>query len=637
MKRSFEWVRSYERDLIDKDRRRDDLFNSMWNMAFLNWDFSKADRDKMKNVRTLVDTNPSNALHNAAIALSNTVPYWEVAPYGTSLYEYQNTERMEHCLSWTFNKMNQRGVGTLLFDKMWNSLLYDMIVTRIDDLEFQFKGVRELTPLQKHIRSKGRFLGQVFDPRTIHCEFSMGTFTSLLHVENMRAWDVYEYWKVYENNSTREGKMVAEAVRKMEEKFTGKKQTEIREMRFIFYEFYSHDQILKHGHFFGGGQPQAPTLYPSGESSRNDIVFADEENDLGFMNWSVRIGGTRTESEPAYQVNPMLAPLHWGNSWETINILRSLIMSEPIKRMLEEVRELQTTRDGQVLPVNDDGVAVGFTGETIQKLPTSPLDPNTINVLQSLEQEIVKTTGANVLSDVTSAKTTPFATLNAMIQVAMSRLDINRRDGALSCADDALIMLQWSKKLNKPLMSYRKENKTMSIQGYQMQMQAGEQVVLDVRDFDLEQCDISVDIKPKTPTDFQQQVLTAIQLNKQLKIPWEYVIERFLGVENTQLLKNQWEDEQFSDAEMQAAIQNMMQQEQMRAQMQQQQMMQPPQTQMPSAGAGIAQSAMGALGGGQGVNPAMMGASPQAFEPGLTRENISGQTQGGEPIVAGGD
>lgn len=625
MKRKFDYIRSYERDLIDKDRLRNQLFDSMWNMKNLIWDFSTADKQKMKNVRTLVDASPSDALHNAAIALSNTTPRWEFSPYGSSLYEFQRTEKLEHCMQWTFNKMNERGVGTLLFDKMYSSLLYDMIVTRIDDLEFQFKGVTKLSPLQKYIRSKGRFIGQVFDARGIHCEFSMGTFTSLLHVENMRAWDVYNYWKTYENNNTKEGRMVAEALRKMDEKFAGKNATQTRNMRFVFYEFYSHEQILKHGHFIGGGATGSQAIgNEHNESSPNDIIFADEENQLGFINWSVRVGGSRMESEPAYQVNPMLAPLHWGNSWETINILRSLVMSEPIKRMLEEPRELHSTKDGKPLPVNEDGVAAGFVDEKITKMPTSPLDPNAALVVQQLQQEIVRTTGSNILSDVTSAKTTPFATLNAMIQVAMSRLDINRRDGALSCADDAHIVLEWIEKTKKPLMSYRKHNKTMNLQGYMMNMMAGEMVVIQPGDYDLDFCDISVDIKPKTPTDFQQQILSAIQLHDKLQLPLNYLLERFVGIDNVDLLKNQYEDELFHNAEVQAAVQNIANQEMLRmqAQMAQSQPSEPG-TEVPQPG-GISQGAMGALGG-----------SPQ-FAPGQTREMMAGQTQGGEPLAAGG-
>ena len=632
MKRDLDWIRSYERDLIQKDRKRDQLFDALWNMVFLNWDFATEHKAKMKNVRTLVDASPSDAVNNASIALSNTIPRWQVAPYGSSLFELMRAEKLEHCLGAQFRKMNNRGVGTLLFDKMRSSLMYDMIVTRIDDLEFQFKGVRNLSPLQKRIRSQGRFLGQVFDPRTIHVETSMGTFVSLLHVENMRAVDVYNYWKLYENNETDEGKKVSQALRQMEERFLGRDARQVRELHFVMMEFINDDQITKHGYFTNSTNTTATQLSESFAASNSDIIFADEENKLGFINWSVRIGGTRIESDPAYQVNPMLAPLHWGNTWETLNVVRSLVMSEPIKRMFE-AHQIQQTMDGQRLPESDDGVIVAKMNENAHPLPPAQLDPQALNVVQALQMELTRTTGANVLSDVTSAKTTPFATLNAMIQVAMSRLDVNRRDGALSCADDALLILRWVEKTKVPLMTYRGQTKSMSSQGYMLNMMAGEQVLVTADDFDADQMEIQVDIKPKTPTDFQQQILSAIQLHDKLQVPFEYLLE-YLGFDNIPLLRNQYQAEMMNSAEFQGALQAATQQAMQAG-------MQPPQgaepgTQIPNAGGGISQSAMGALGGGQGMNPAMMGTSPSAFAPGMTREAISGQTQGGEPIAAGG-
>lgn len=653
MKRDLAWVRHYERDLIDQDQKRNELYNALWRMVYLVWDFAAEHKAKMKNVRTLVDTSPSDAIHNAAIALSNTVPRWDVMPYTSNLMEYKRTEALEHCLAWDFRHLNRAGTGTVLFDMMFNSLLYDMIVTRVDDLEFQFKGAGKLSPLQQRVRRQTRFLTQVFDPRTIHVESGLGTFNALLHVENLRAWDVYNYWKLYENNSTDGGKQVAGALRQMEEKFAGKEGQEIRNMRFVFFEFINDDQILKHGYFSQNphwsmtGTPPVnlheladETLSVSGDffSGGSDIVFADAENELGFINWSVRMGGVRSEKQPEYQVNPMLAPLHWGNTWETLNVVRSLVMSEPIKRMFE-AHEMQLTADGQKLPTSDDGVVVGMRGDMVQKLPPAQMDPNAINVVETLKQELTRTTGANVLSEVTSAKTTPFATLNAMIQVALSRLDVNRRDGALAVMDTALLLLSWVKKTRIPLKSYRVTEKTMNLGGSLMNSPRGQEVLIDAQDFDLDHIEINVDIKPKTPTDMQQQILSAIQLHDKMQVPLRFLLEN-LGYENVELMLDQYEDEMFHNAEVQAAVQNIAQQEALRAQQQaqQQQMQQPqprqPMTRIPPPGGGISESAMGALSGlGQGINPAMGGRSPQMFAPGMTREMVTGSTNGGTPLA----
>lgn len=649
MKRDFAYIRAYEHDLIRKDRKRNDLYNALWNMVYLNWDFLPEHKAKMKNVRTLVDSSPSDAITNASIALSNHIPLWEVSPYSSSLQEFQRTEKLEHCLDTHFRKMNQAGVGSLLYDKMFSSLLYDQIVTRIDDLEFQFKGVRKLSPLQKRVRAQGRFLGECFDPRTIHTETSMGTFSTLLHVENMRAWDVYTYWKLYENNETDDGKRVARALAQMDAMFMDKTPTEVRDLRFVMYEFINDDQILKHGHFKMGDTLNDPNLINDNyTSSANDIVFADSENDLGFINWSVRIGGTRMEKEPAYQVNPMLAPLHWGNTWQTINVVRSLVMSEPISRIFEP-HQFQQTQNGQRLPESDDGVIVGQRGDEAHNLPPATLDPQALSIVQNLQQELARTTGVNSLFDISAGTRTSFASINAMLQIAMSRLDRNRMCGELSIQDDALLMLRWVDLTKVPLLSYRRAPKSMTANGQTLQMDVGEQVTITADDFDLDLCEVNVSIKPKTPTDFQQQVLSAIQLHDKMQVPLDYLLEKFVGIENVPLLRNQYEDELLHNAQVQTAIQVMSQQMMAKAQQQMQQDAQAqqqaqqsgngqggPMTSMPNAGQGMSQSAMGSLGGGQGFNPAAGGASTSNFQPGLTRETVSGQTQDGQAIVAGG-
>ena len=212
----------------------------------------------------------------------------------------------------------------------------------------------------------------------------------------------------------------------------------------------------------------------------------------------------------------------------------------------------------------------------------------------------------------------------------MSRLDINRRDGAFSCADDALLMLRWVQKTREPLMVYRHHAKTMAAGGLSMHMPAGQQIVINADDFDADFCEVDVDIKPRTPTDEQQQIMSAIQLHDKLRVPYDVVLER-LGYENLPLMKNQWDQEQMDTAQQQAAIQALMMQAPQQAQQPQQ-----PQAEMPQAGGGLSESAFGALGGTEGMSPAMGGSNPAPFAPGLTREAVSGQTQGGAPIAAGG-
>ena len=658
-KKSTDYIYDYEQDLIDKDSDRDTLFDYIDKMARVDWEFPTAFRNARPDVRTIRDSTPADAVENASIALSNTRPIWTVPPFGTDLKEYERANKIEYLIDCNYEKSNSRGTGTVLFDKARSSILYNMIATRTDDLASILpKNRKSWTNYQRDAYAGGRFIHRCFKPKGIHVDTSDMGLAALLHVEVLRAMDVYKYWELFEDD-TDEGKRVAEGRRKMkaymdEQKGDGYNP---RSLWFCQYYFIDHNQILRHGHF----APDTQDIYTNAASAymtkkgmgdyEDDIIFADSENEQGFINWSVRMGGTRIEDNPAYQLNPMLAQLYYSNIWETVNIIQSIVLSKPIAE-LDRANEIQLTRDGQRLPEND-GVMVGMPGDSAQRLQWPQIDPNTFQVMDRLQQSIVRSTGASALGDINAAKGAAFASLNAIIQIIMGRLDVQRRDMSLSCADDVRNAMKWVEYNRVPLVAYRQAGETMR---GQPQM-AGEQMVITADDFDAYEFEVMCEIRPKTPTDFQQQVLTAIQLHDKSPLPWKELLQN-LGYKNVDLLKQQRISEDFTDGEIQAELQAIMAKRgiiaQAEGQMEAQQIMQSgqgqpqpggapqggqqPMTSMPNAGGGLSETAFGPLGdtGMQGMNPANSGTPPAMLQPGLTREAVSGQTRGGQPIVAGG-
>jgi hypothetical protein len=650
-KKSREYIYDYEQDLINKDEQRDILFDYIDKMARVDWEFSEAFRLARPDIRTIRDSTPADAVENASIALSNTRPIWTVPPYSSDINEYIQASKLEHAITCNFDKSNTRGTGTVLFDKARSSILYNMIATRTDDLASILpKNRKSWTNLQREAWAAGRFIHRTYKPRGIHVEISDMGMVALLHVEILRAMDVYKYWELFEDSST-EGRMVAEARSRMKTYMDEKKGegASLRSMWFCQYYFIDHNQILRHGHFAPDNSDiytNAATGYMSGKGVagyEDDFVFADAENEAGFINWSVRCGGTRIEDNPKYQLNPMLAQLYYSNIWETMNIIQSIVLSKPISE-LERAVEVQKTMDGQRLP-EGDGVILARPTEDVQRLTFPQMDPNTFQIVDRLNQSIVRTTGASALGDVNAAKGSAFASLNAIIQIIMGRLDVQRRDMGLSCRDDALNTLKFVEYNRIPMLLYRQTPN--QIQGNKMPI--GQQLVITADDFDAYDQEIECEIRPKTPTDFQQQVLTAIQLHDKSPLPWKELLQG-LGYKNVDALKQQRILEDFNDAEIQAAMGSIMRKAELKDQMDAQQAMQasqqPPQgqpppeqptTEMPQPGGGLSETAFGPLGneGMQGMNPAGGGMSPANAMPGLTREAVSGQDARGRSI--GGD
>ena len=662
-KKDKDYIFDYEQDLIDKDVDRDELFDYIDKMARVDWDFSPAFKAARPDVRTIVDSTPADAVENASIALSNTRPIWTVPPYGSDIKEYERANKLEYLIDCNYEKSNSRGTGTVLFDKARSSILYNMIATRTDDLASILpKSKSKWSNFQKDAYSAGRFVHRAFKPKTVHVETSDMGLAALVHVEVMRAMDVYKYWELFEDNNTKEGKMVARARSEMKSYMDAKREEDVsyRSLWFCQYYFINHDQILRHGHF----APDTLDIYTNTASSYmqkkgsmdydDDIIFADSENEAGFINWSVRMGGTRIEDNPAYQLNPMLAQLYYSNVWETMNIINSIVLSKPISE-LERANEIQTTMDGQRLPEND-GVMVGRQGDNAQRLQWPQMDPMTFQVVDRLNQSIVRTTGASALGDINAAKGAAYSSLNAIIQIIMGRLDVQRRDMSLSCSDDVRNALKWVEHNRVPMIVYRQNGATnpkpsVASQPGQ-QPQAGEQMVITADDFDAYDFEVFCEIRPRTPTDFQQQVLTAIQLHDKSPLPWKELLQN-LGFKNTDLLKQQRITEDFQDADIQAAVQSIMFKQQTKDQLEAQQMQQEmaaqqqqppeggapggvpgqqqPMTSMPNPGGGMSEAAFGPLGGGPmtGNNPAQGGSPTAQMAPGLTREAVSGKDKAG--------
>ena len=647
-KKSKEWVYGYEQDLIAKDSERDEMLEYIEGMARIDWDFPPEFKQARPDVRTIRDSTPAEAVENASIAMSNNRPIWTVAPYSSNLAEYQRTEKLEEVIRCGFKKSNVRGVGTVLYDKARSSILYNMNATRTDDLAYILPKKRSTwTNLQREAWGRGRFIHRVYKPKTVHVDTSDMGLIALCQVQLYRVGDVMKYWELFADESD-EGKRVQHGLNQMKDFVNRQMVTQkmtfraATQMWFAQYYFINHDQVLVHGHFAPNGTDIDENVDPQ---QMDDIVFADHENDAGFINWSVRMGGSRIEDDPKYQLNPMLASLYYSNAWETVNIIQSIVLSKPIAE-LERANEIQYTRDGQRLPEND-GVIVANVGERVERPPYPQMDPQTMQVLDRLQSSIIRNTGASQLSDINAAKGSAFASLNAILQIIMGRLDVQRRDISLSLADDAINALKWVEYTKVPWTAYRDADVETAKAGSALR---GDMIAITADDFDPYEIDIACEIKPKTPTDFQQQVLTAIQLHDKTPLPWSELLEN-LGFENTELLKQQRIMEDFDDAEVQAALKNIMMQEEAKGQMKiqqmqqaQQQAQQPPQpdpmaggggqpmTGLPKPGGGISETAFGGLGGMQGFNPAMGGTPPSTMQPQLTREMVSGMTKSGQSI-----
>ena len=621
-----EWYQGLVDELDEEFKSRNRLFDEIDKMVRPEWSLPDDFTAVIKDVMAIVDTAPSDAINSGAIALSGSLPSFNVTPFMANVAEYDRAQKMEDNLTYHFGAANKRGNGTLMYDIAESSLKYNTICVRVDDLcHILPKGSRRWTPLQRRAWAAGRFLPQAFNPKTVYyLETSYG-ISVVAHRQSFKVKSIADHWSLYANNSTDEGRRVLAALHKLERdlEIMDKKKYTLKNVSFLQTYVIDDHKIVVYGALTDSeGEPI---------KDMDDYVFADQKNEYGFINWSIRVAGSRLEEAMEYRVNPLLAPLYWSQSWDKLNLAKSIVFSEPIRRA-RNPRGVSITQSGDPPNVDyENGNEINLrVGEDYKPFQPITMDENALAVINALESAMVRTTGASVLNDTTKiTSNTPFATYSAMIKVALSRLDKQRDIMAQSVTDIASQFLYWVDKTKMPLASYAKADKQYRSG---TMMPRGSKIETTDEDYDINHLGISTKVIPMTPTDKMEQLNMAVILSTKLNVPVSQALEE-IGYENVGLMYDLWAREFLRNAELQAQAAAMLTEAQTTAQLTAQQNAMPQQEEgmaegeapgMMGAGGGISDISFGDLGGSDGMNPSFAGNSPSMGAPSMTREAITG-------------
>lgn len=618
MSHDVNWYYGLSRDLDVEFAPARALFDRIDEMVRPSWSLPASFTEVVKNVMAIVDTAPSDAINSGAIALSGSTPIFNVTPFAPNIAEYDRAQMLEDNLGFHFKRAHLRGNGTLMFDIADSSLRYNTVCVRTDDLAHTLpKDRSKWTSGQKRAWSYGRFISKACHPSDVRYVESEAGLSTVIYVKSYRMLSIIKYWELYANGSTDEARRVNAALSKLKNDigYNDQNGDKFRDMYFMQTYCIDDERVMIWGNVSSIKTTEAVLSQPA-------YIFADQKNPYGFIPWSIRVAGSRLESRMEYRVNPLLAPLYWSGSWDKLNLAKSVIFSEPIRRA--QTPRMATFTQGGDAPEIDyqNGGDINMrTGEDVKGLQPITLDAGAMAIVAQLESAMNRTTGASMIGDTTKiSSNTPFATFSAMVKVALSRLDKQRDVMARSCEDVVCNYLWWVKKTGVPLTYYA---------GVDKQYRSGTRVAAGTKtevtdaDFDLYNLGISAKIKAATPTDEMEQLNKAVILSTKLNVPASQLLEE-MGYENVGLMYELYTREFLQNAELQAKAQGMVAEAQGMAQVSVQQAMQP-QAQAPAgAGGGISQTSFGQLGSaGQGMNPAMQGMSPTQMAPTMTRENIN--------------
>lgn len=624
-----------------------DLFEAIDDMVRPSWNLPAEFTAVIKDVMAVVDTAPSDAINSGAIALSGSIPIISVSPFMPNKAEYDRTQTMEEVLSYHFEKSNVRGNGSVMYDIADSSLRYNTICVQAHDLaRILPNNPKDWTPMQRAAWRQGRFIYEAHNPKDFRYRFSTMGLTLCGYTSTLKVQDVIDYWSLYENQKTDEAKRIAAtlkdlraAVDMVQKGSPGMNGMALGEIHFTQTYVIDYDKLVIFGSLTDVNGDDISRL------QRADFIFADQDNPYGFIPFSVRVAGSRIEKDITFRVNPLLAPLYWSKSWDKLNLAKSIIFSEPIRRA-RNPRGIAITQSGEAPNVDyENGNEISMrTGEDYKPFQALTLDPNALAVVNALEAAMNRTTGASMIGDTTKiSSNTPFSTFSAMVKVALSRLDKQRLIMGDACVDMQCLALEWANKTDVPLTAYLASDKQFKTGTLRPR---GTKLEITKKDFNLDYPGISCRVVPSTATDEMEQLNMAILLSTKLNYPVSQSLEK-MGYKNVGLSYELWAQEFLKNADLQAQAAGMAAKAQAMAQLQAQQEAQAAiqgqqgggagagmgagaqkPTQNPlGAGGGVSNAAFGAMGGSTGTNPAFGGTPPAQGAPTMTREAVTGQNR----------
>lgn len=539
--------------------------------------------------RKFVSTAPGDAINAAVRTFAARLPDISIQPLSEAPEEYERVDTLEEVMKWEFSRMNAVGRKSPHWKIVEYAMKYCAVAIETTYLPVFYKG-RENEPRVKEILRSHCFRWNVHDPTNIHVRESDDTLEAVVNCYVMTAQEIIDKFGV--DNP---------GVQKMLEGIEDDPHA-LNQTTFSFYDYTDWEARCQWIAPNGGS-------FSINRDAPDGIELMRKERTVSFLPWVF------IDNE-----EPLLRQMVDAGLWENVNILRAMQFSKAVDMAAHPEYWIRTP-DGTLRSVSIDSSnpnqpIVTGPGVDISKLPPPGLDPQLATLTTLAEQEVFRTTVAQILASVEKyAGTQNFSVVNAMISAAIAQLSLAQM--VVERAETAALIqnFKWIDETGIPLVAYRGQTRGEG-------KPRGQEIAIRKGDFDPDYLYLSVKLNPATIMDKQTAINNAInaveRLGKSLRMAWDE-----LGWENYELSEAQKAEETLFQAHMQAAARAILMQPEVAAQQQAQ--MQQMQRANPAPGGPQSQfEAMQGFANRGGVSAAM---------PGQGREQLTGQTASGEQIA----
>jgi len=646
-------------DLITQDSGRDAMFARIDKIWRIEWGLPPELKAKgwIKEVRS---TDGHDALRGVTRILSSRIPSITVWPTSPDPADQEKADAQERALRWFMSVALQRGKTTALRDVVMSAARYDEVCGQIIYLPYQKKMLKGFGAgtassdaandrrLQAMERS-GPFSIIVRNPRFVHSLYSEYGVEAVCYATIWPTKNVISFYgeraKAIKAKYDKEGRGGAPA--------------------YAVWDMCDYDRRVVFAIPLVSGTSRLPEL--ADDLPKGAEVLMDDKNDLGFIPWICRVGGTSLETDSENTHIPMLYSIDHANQYDIQNTLNTIVFSEAVAHAgAPRGKRSGPGSENATVEYGDPAQDIVLPpGAEYERMEPPAIDQGLIQLSNWVQAASEKSTIPRVLQG-GNTPNAAFASLNLAVQSGMITIDPYKKLAEQWLSDAVIQMLLWVKKVGDPVEAFeqKKDEVTgkMSLETY----------TLNPDDINEKGMRIDVTLEADIPVDRQSKIQGASVLQK-MGMPKRAALEA-VGETDANALLDEARYEAFEDfflqrifsklsqqdqlefmgkqQEMQMQAQMAMQEQQMAMQQaQQQQAQQPPQqpevpfpqyrppgSEMeetgqpgPEVAAGTPPGIEGVEGGGW--DPSQGGLPPALAQPGATREMQTGMTQGGEELA----
>ncbi|MEW6242015.1 MAG: hypothetical protein AB1564_14520, partial [Chloroflexota bacterium] len=466
---SLSYYTGLARESIAQDKEKIDLYAEIDKHRLGQWDTPAALKALpwIKD-RKFASTIPADSISAAERTFATFFPKLEVAPLSEEVEEYERVERLEQALSWHYKRMNADGKKTTHWRIVESAMRYGAVAFQTEYLPFAFKGQEKDKRIKAMLRQCS-YRWPVHHPATVHARYSKYGLECVTLATVRSAKQIVEEF----------GKDLP-GVKKMLKNIKDSDNAEtLMSTYFTLYDVTDWENRVQ-WITDNAGSEKVNTDVDEG------IELRREEHKLPFIPWVV------TDNE-----EPLLKNAIQTGLLDNLNILQTIDFSKTVT-MVANPNLIITTPDGTLSGVyisNDDPNQPLVKNPSVTVEPTRPsqIDPQLAVMLNNIRNEVHATTVAQILADANALTSTEsFSAANLRYKAAVTQLSL-AKDAAKRAIEQGFYQcFQWIDYAgDKPLISFREKTRNVM----DKQREAGEELSIQIGDFDLELLYINVELQ----------------------------------------------------------------------------------------------------------------------------------------------